>query len=258
MKKILFTLISALIHLCAYADNYPNIVLNASAQWEAEIDEITNGLPTGWGIIGGSHGDTSYTFGPANNIGGARMMKLTDGSAFAAGMYFCQRDATITTEFVYGLADNHHLTLQPGNYQLSYNILRWKDNDSGTCGVVISDIEGNTQKSVDEYNPITPYPSNGIVVDSEAKTIEFTITVANDYLIKFITSSGWQGVMLCNIVLKSDTPTTSICDIEKNASVVRTEYFNLAGQRINATPDGIRIIKQTFSDGTTKVTKIMK
>lgn len=197
MKKILFTFVAALTCLCANADNYSNVILNAAAQWEAEINDITNGLPTGWGIKGGGHGDESYTFGPASNTGKSRIMKLADGSAFVAGMYFCQRDATITTEFVYGLADNHHLTLQPGNYQLSYNILRWSGNNDGKCGVIISDIDGNTLTNVDEYNPTTPYPADGIIVDSEAKTIEFTVSTAGDYLIKFITSSGWQGVLLC-------------------------------------------------------------
>lgn len=256
MTRFLFIFVGALTWLCTNADNYSNIILNAAAQWETEINDITNGLPTGWAIKGGGHGDESYTFGPASNTGKSRIMKLADGSVFAAGMYFCQRDATVTTEFVYGLADNHHLTLQPGNYQLSYNILRWSGNDGGKCGVIITDIDGNTLTSVDEYNPTTPYPADGIIVDSEAKTIEFTVSTAGDYLIKFITSSGWQGVLLCNVLLKSDPSTTNIKGIGMDATVVKTECFNLAGQRISTNAEGIKLIKQTFSDGTIRVTKV--
>jgi hypothetical protein len=53
---------------------------------------------------------------------------------------------------------------------------------------------------------------------------------------------------------KEVTP-TGITAAQSNGQVVRTEFFNLNGARINAPRSGVMIIKQTMADGTVKVRK---
>ena len=49
---------------------------------------------------------------------------------------------------------------------------------------------------------------------------------------------------------------TDIKDAAGNAAVVKTEYFNVSGARINSAAKGIVIVKETLGNGTVKVKKV--
>ena len=65
---------------------------------------------------------------------------------------------------------------------------------------------------------------------------------------------GWQLTYYGKNSAKEVTP-TGITAAQSNGQVVRTEFFNLNGARINAPRSGVMIIKQTMADGTVKVRK---
>ncbi len=51
--------------------------------------------------------------------------------------------------------------------------------------------------------------------------------------------------------------TSSISGIEAEESVIKTEYYNIAGQKV-ATPNGVTIRKETMSNGKINISKIVK
>ena len=65
---------------------------------------------------------------------------------------------------------------------------------------------------------------------------------------------AWQLTYYGKNSAKEVTP-TGITAAHSNGQVVRTEFFNLNGARINAPRSGVMIIKQTMADGTVKVRK---
>ena len=65
----------------------------------------------------------------------------------------------------------------------------------------------------------------------------------------------WDSWKLTYFGANSSRPVTGIDAAFSNGQVVRTEFFNLNGARINAPRSGVMIIKQTMADGTVKVRK---
>ena len=70
-------------------------------------------------------------------------------------------------------------------------------------------------------------------------------------------SDVYTGIFSCYQVT---TGTSSINDVaaSNNGDIVKTEYFDIAGRRIAQPENGIYIVRNTFSNGTTIATKIVK
>jgi hypothetical protein len=79
-----------------------------------------------------------------------------------------------------------------------------------------------------------------------------TVQQANNWCIW----GGWQLTYFGKNSAKTVTP-SGINAAFSNGQVVRTEFFNLNGARINAPRSGVMIIKQTMADGTVKVRKVV-
>ena len=90
--------------------------------------------------------------------------------------------------------------------------------------------------------------------DAEGKVrigLQKTAAIGSDWCI-------WSNWNLTYYGKNSSKPeTTGIAAPFSNGQVVRTEFFNLNGARINAPRSGVMIIKQTMSDGTVKVRKVV-
>ena len=88
--------------------------------------------------------------------------------------------------------------------------------------------------------------------DAEGKVrigLQKTAAIGSDWCI-------WSNWNLTYYGKNSSKPeTTGIAAPFSNGQVVRTEFFNLNGARINAPRSGVVIIKQTMADGTVKVRK---
>ena len=82
-----------------------------------------------------------------------------------------------------------------------------------------------------------------------------TITAVATVTDKVVTFKPTAGINIYSIETGT-TLSVSSTDIE-NASVVKTEYFNIAGQPV-ANPSGIVICKETLSNGKVNVSKIVK
>ena len=51
---------------------------------------------------------------------------------------------------------------------------------------------------------------------------------------------------------------TAVSDVHSNKAVKRVSYYNLAGAKIAAPQAGVNIVVTTYTDGTTRATKMMK
>ena len=51
--------------------------------------------------------------------------------------------------------------------------------------------------------------------------------------------------------------TTAIAPVKKGASMVNRQYFSLNGRQSTGIQNGMNIIRETFSDGTTRTMKVM-
>jgi hypothetical protein len=67
---------------------------------------------------------------------------------------------------------------------------------------------------------------------------------------------AWQLTYYGKNSSKETTP-SGIVTAFSNGQVARTEFFSINGTRISAPRSGVVIMKQTMSDGTIKVSKVI-
>ena len=51
---------------------------------------------------------------------------------------------------------------------------------------------------------------------------------------------------------------TAVSDVHSTKAVKRVSYYNLAGAEIAAPQAGVNIVVTTYTDGTTRATKLLK
>ena len=113
-------------------------------------------------------------------------------------------------------------------------------------------VDSETQETINIKTPVVLGELNALGSSTNFETFEYTGSSKKLYL--YSASGGIN--FYCIKFEASGTSSLSSTDIE-NASVVKTEYFNIAGQPV-ANPSGIVICKETLSNGKVNVSKIVK
>ena len=156
----------------------------------------------------------------------------------------------------YGRQSAFPLSLEPGNYKLTYAMAAWKESPS----YKVSIVNASTGSILASSSAINASPNaNGNTSANLSSTIlrelDFTVETKAKYVIRFAdatTTGGYHEYLLleCSLARVQDTPTKTIDAIDTADGEVK-EVYDLQGRRTSTRTvgKGLRIIRT--SDGKT-------
>ena len=189
-------------------DNKPKYFYQSEPVWTG-ADHASQCIPLGWTAIDATIGEAGKVgTGETESGDYSRMYFFAAGGAFTRGFYTSPRNGSIDGVIRYGDVENYSLTLEPGDYRLSFCTFGWdgtptssvyfypvgQERPSTPIGKVTSEPQvAYTDANTGKYK-VTDY--------TEAK-IDFTITEAGSYVMEFVTprSNAWGGFVLGNVEL---------------------------------------------------------
>lgn len=144
-------------------------------------------------------------------------------------------------------------------------------------------LESNDGRVLDKdkyhYNILLDGEVYTVVYEDSEETEEFTdiphayedfqnMIWMGDYVEGYVWATGFEKVGIQAFYDNGDGNIThsnvvyievaSVADVKASAQVVNTEYFDITGRKISGKDRGLKICRQTMSDGSVKVVKVMK
>ena len=189
-------------------DNKPVYFYQSEPVWTG-ADHASQCIPLGWTAIDATIGEAGKVgTGETESGDYSRMYFFSAGGAFTRGFYTSPRNGNIDGVIRYGDVEGYSLTLEPGDYRLSFCTFGW--DGTPTSSVYFYPV-GQERPST----PIGKVTSEPEVVYTDANTgnykvtahtdakIDFTIKEAGSYVMEFVTprSNGWGGFVLGNVEL---------------------------------------------------------
>ena len=207
---------------------------------------VAGAIPPGWRCVQENNEVHEY---PNTFSLGARTMAGFTGYQGKA-LYWREECAE------YGRQSGYPLTLEPGDYKLSYAMAAWKSNPKYKVSV----LDAATGNSIAVSSTFTSSPnangnSSANISTAIERELEFSISTAGNYVISFTNetrSGGFDEYLLlqCNLRFLGDP--TGIREIanEPWSKVNGVAVYDLSGRKANGIKRGINIIRS--EDGTVK------
>ena len=175
--------------------------------WMSQKDQIGEGIPEGWMRVTYSKGKRIEKGQNEANVAGARMQYFNKGGDMDAAFYLAARDAG-PCSLIYGTYQEHLLHLKPGKYAVSFNSAYWNSSAQSNSMTYSLTVRGSSDNTVLEVPEV---PSSGMmneivyqkVTGSKANRYEFYVYFEDDYVLEFTTDSGWDGVVIGNILIET-------------------------------------------------------
>lgn len=214
-----------------------------SAVYQLDFSKTTAGsIPEGWRCVQEDNQVHEY---PNNYGSGARLFSGFTGHQGAA-LYWRNSCAE------YGRQKAYPLTLQPGQYTLTYAMAAWKESPKYKVQI----LEASTGNSLIASAVFTASPNvNGnnaaSVSSAVTRKLEFTVSKAGNYIISFsdeTTTSGYHEFLLleCDLTVRLDPSGITMPTSEEGT----TGIWSLTGTRRSAISRGLNIIRT--ADGKTR------
>lgn len=148
------------------------------------------------------------------------------------------------TSAEYGRLANYQLKLEPGDYRLSYAMAAWKE--SPRYQVSILNSSNSTIKSSAEFTaaPNVNGATNGNVSSAVLRQLDFTITKAGNYVIKFAdktSTGGYHEFLLLECRVRKILDETGIATVDAERRLPAGIY-SLTGHRRQTLQPGLNII----------------
>lgn len=168
---------------------------------------VGEGIPEGWRRFCQPSSGNAETIGENSaNCGGVRLKYFERGGDFDAGFYLSARDFS-SCRLAYGMYAAHRLSLQPGEYALSFNSVYWSDGSrsaNATYSVSLSALMSNAVVWSE-----SSLRSSGSMSENTAQVIQgslhhdLTVTVGEEglYVLNFEMQEGWNSVIVGNMLL---------------------------------------------------------
>ena len=131
--------------------------------------------------------------------------------------------------------DGKNVVIELSNVTVGSNISMEVKAKGGTAATFVG-----TGCTADASNPAT-------VDNTEFKTLKFTATESTVSIKE--TTGGYR------ITTLSFDSATNIATSNSDKAIIATEYYNVAGIKMNAAQKGLNIVKNIFEDGSVEVTK---
>lgn len=200
-------------------------------------------IPEGWRTTDGTD-VRSYPFTSPNGLGPRTMSGFTGYQGKA--LYWRNTSAE------YGRLSDYLLTLEPGNYELTFAMAAWKETPKYQVSILGSN--GSTLKSSDILTAKPNLHPNGTsssdISSAECMTLPFEVKTNGNYIIQFkdkTTTEGMHEFLLvaCNL---RRIPATGINEVMCDAAA--EGLYDLHGRRVGSEARGVLILRS--ADGTTR------
>ena len=217
------------------------VFADVTSLYKLDLTSVAAGaLPPGWRCTQEDNQVHEY---PNTFTQGARVF---NGFSGYQGKALYWRNASAE----YGRQTAYPLTLAAGDYKLSYAMAAWKETPKYKVSII--DAASGTAIATSSTYSATPNASGNSAANlstSQLRTLEFTVTTAGKYVIKFAdatSSSGLHEFLLLECRLNSTVPV----GIAQPASLnPQPSIFDVSGRRQPTLQRGLNIIRT--ADGTT-------
>ena len=183
----------------------PVYFYQSEAAWTA-ADHASQCIPKGWTAYDASIGSGGQIGTGETVAGRSRVYFFGAGGAFTRGFYSSPR-GNLEAKIVYGVVEDYGLTLDQGNYWLSFKTFGW--DGSPTIKVFVYPVGTDRPATPIGTLKAEPNVANGTAGTGSYKveqcaTAKFAFTVENDdnYVMEFVSgTSGWEGAVIGAIEL---------------------------------------------------------
>lgn len=183
----------------------PVYFYQSEAAWTA-ADHASQCIPKGWMAYDASIGSGGQIGTGETVAGRSRVYFFGAGGAFTRGFYSAPR-GNLEAKIVYGAVEDYGLTLDQGNYWLSFKTFGW--DGSPTIKVFVYPVGTDRPATPIGTLKAEPNVANGTAGTGSYKveqyaTAKFAFTVENDdnYVMEFVSgTSGWEGAVIGAIEL---------------------------------------------------------
>lgn len=179
-----------------------------ASNWYAERETVGEGIPAGWRRVNTtSSGTTETVNGVTANCTGVRMKYFEQGGDFDAGFYLSARDNQ-SCQLRYGFLSGYNLRMTKGNYRISFRSVYWSEGAltakatfdfsvlSGATNAVFAASSLGSTGTMKEN-------TNQQIKGSLLHTLDFTIDKDANYALCFQMASGWNSIILGDVLLTS-------------------------------------------------------
>ena len=210
-----------------------------SAVYVLDFASVLNGsMPEGWRTTDGTDvHEYPNTFG--------------SGSRTFVGFTGYQGKALYwrNTSAEYGRQTAYPLTLEPGQYKLTYAMAAWKGAPQYRARIIGPDNQQLTTSDVYTAAPNANGSTSANLTSAVRRELTFTVTQRGNYVINFLrTSGGYDEYLLLECRVNNMTP-SAISDMQAPA-LRPAGIYTPSGRRIDVPRHGLNIIVD--ADGTTR------
>ena len=206
---------------------------------------LTGTLPKGWRCVQENNEVHAY---PNSYSQGARSFTGFNGFQRKA-IYWREKNVE------YGRQTDYPLTLEPGNYKLTFAMAAWKGTPKYKASILTGKGSSIASTQVFTAAPNTDGKLTADVSSAEIHVLPFTITEAGNYIISFSNETTDQGglreFLLLECRINTDT-TTGITSVERTTSD-KDSYYDLQGRRLETPVKGQVIILRSADGSTRKI-----
>lgn len=135
---------------------------------------------------------------------------------------------------------------------------KYKGNSANKQGIIDMPSDAEGWPDYADATPVVDNDHDGMADDWEVAN-GFDPTNAEDRNV-IASADGYTALEIYLNSLMGETIriiTTAIAPVKKGASMVNRQYFSLNGRQSTGIQNGMNIIRETFSDGTTRTIKVM-
>ncbi len=226
--------------------------------WDELQETVGEGIPFGWKRVNSNRdgsNDTQTSGTP--NTGGARLKYFLPGGDFNTGFYFSAREYN-QCDFIYGTLSKYALKLQEGDYDLSFRSAYWNEGSSNAGVTFDVSVEKNTDSSKKYLSAVGVRSSanlnentNQQVIGSATHQYTFHLDKADRCKLVFSISSGWNAVILGDILLTTHATSADRYKGGLLRSLLAADelYARTAGfPGVEAERDGLRSVMDKYAD----------
>ena len=195
-------------------------------------------IPAGWrskSDAGIRHAGT-YSLGP-------RIMSFSPEGMMTYGFYF--RTGTADVGYVtYGEETGYRLTLEPGNYTLSYSIVGWKALPTVTASVQRVGDKEVARLAAAPTAFVSTSGSGSRITQTTDKQFSFEVTEKGDYVLKWQVpraSANFTEALLGNVRLVLNDPTGIVTPVQLEGNNSNEVYDIFGCKHVSPSAPGIYI-----------------